>query len=204
MIGAKTKPVLCFNTQPPEGGWRPNQRNGGGVFFVSTHSHPKVAGSRTQYILLRTMFQHTATRRWLGAELIAAIGYGLFQHTATRRWLAEAAKTAEREIAFQHTATRRWLGSNPGNIGHAWVFQHTATRRWLVLHRAQRLGGTQVSTHSHPKVAGGRQDVPHPDTGVSTHSHPKVAGPFFTKYARPREPFQHTATRRWLVAEHQA
>ena len=33
------------------------------------------------------LFQHTATRRWLRANLFQANSIGAFQHTATRRWL---------------------------------------------------------------------------------------------------------------------
>ncbi len=34
----------CFNTQPPEGGWR-NDRSGRRTLRVSTHSRPKAAGT---------------------------------------------------------------------------------------------------------------------------------------------------------------
>ena len=56
----------------------------------------------------------------------------------------------------------------------------------------------EVSTHSHPKVAAVR--APHflSGAGVSTHSHPKVAAPT-SQTARLQMPFQHTATRRWLL-----
>ena len=57
-------PVICFNTQPPEGGcgeyavatnWR----------GVSTHSRPKAAGVCKMSLLTRSSFQHTAARRRL-------------------------------------------------------------------------------------------------------------------------------------------
>ena len=35
----------CFNTQPPEGGWPSKIRQQSNVFFVSTHSRPKAAGT---------------------------------------------------------------------------------------------------------------------------------------------------------------
>ena len=35
--------VLCFNTQPPEGGWFPFLQSRGRI-MVSTHSRPKAAG----------------------------------------------------------------------------------------------------------------------------------------------------------------
>ena len=55
-------------------------------------------------------------------------------------------------------------------------FQHTATRRWLDF-ISLYIGGVKfVSTHSHPKVAGGKNRPSYRRQIVSTHSHPKVAG----------------------------
>ena len=78
---------VCFNTQPPEGGWRlPNIRQrvsccfntqppeGGWVQYVD-----KYDGYRT--------FQHTAARRRLGALLFIFSCCKEFQHTAARRRL---------------------------------------------------------------------------------------------------------------------
>ena len=56
------------------------------------------------------------------------------------------------------------------------MFQHTATRRWLAAGFALYDGSDDVSTHSHPKVAGFYGRVLMPLDNVSTHSHPKVAG----------------------------
>ena len=61
----------------------------------------------------------------------------------------------------------------------------------------------KVSTHSHPKVAGGAGIHAVLERIVSTHSHPKVAGPFVQRYRRLAW-FQHTATRRWLEAGQRA
>ena len=36
--------MLCFNTQPPEGGWVRRGWIAAGKTFVSTHSRPKAAG----------------------------------------------------------------------------------------------------------------------------------------------------------------
>ncbi len=36
--------LLCFNTQPPEGGWAPSIDGNPTPFVVSTHSRPKAAG----------------------------------------------------------------------------------------------------------------------------------------------------------------
>ncbi len=56
----------CFNTQPPEGGWRVLHNHLMGELVVSTHSRPKAAVKEAsdgeQRIVL---FQHTAARRRL-------------------------------------------------------------------------------------------------------------------------------------------
>ena len=78
----------CFNTQPPEGGcfrWckmpKPDP---------SFNTQPPEGGCIRQHLNL--------------------IVKRLFQHTATRRWLHNVAKTAYQvKVEFQHTATRRWL-----------------------------------------------------------------------------------------------
>ena len=55
-----------FNTQPPEGGCSRVVVDKGLFLIVSTHSHPKVAASWTLgHYTEETVFQHTATRRWL-------------------------------------------------------------------------------------------------------------------------------------------
>ena len=67
----------CFNTQPPEGGWRP--------FDL--------------VILLAREFQHTAARRRLDSdgEIIAA--EAMFQHTAARRRLEPLSKALLRQVS---------------------------------------------------------------------------------------------------------
>ena len=57
---------------------------------------------------------------------------------------------------------------------------------------------TNVSTHSHPKVAADEGfNIKYWDN-VSTHSHPKVAAPKRLARRQIARAFQHTATRRWL------
>ena len=80
------------------------------------------------------------------------------------------------------------------------TFQHTATRRWLLFRCANIKPCFLVSTHSHPKVAADYINKSISVYDVSTHSHPKVAaGQEFTNWLRAYK-FQHTATRRWLLA----
>ena len=100
--------------------------------------------------------------------------------------------------AFQHTATRRWLETLAGGASPWPMFQHTATRRWLAKFEVLFDILRNVSTHSHPKVAGA-SFLPNDSTSsVSTHSHPKVAGRCSKWLTISMLAFQHTATRRWL------
>ena len=58
-----------FNTQPPEGGWVVILDGWRGDAAVSTHSRPKAAGQKGTYgSALDSLFQHTAARRRLGGD----------------------------------------------------------------------------------------------------------------------------------------
>ena len=213
-------PVICFNTQPPEGGcgeyavatnWR----------GVSTHSRPKAAGVCKMSLLTRSSFQHTAARRRLAWLMRRQAAVCLFQHTAARRRLACAAH-------YLHVALIVSTHSRPKAAAlHFWVaaksllFQHTAARR-----RLSRLIKTKrffiVSTHSRPKAAGHLINnralrkcfnTQPPEGGwprngrrvnakrVSTHSRPKAAA-WFKLAMHDDEMFQHTAARRRLGKRH--
>ena len=101
----------CFNTQPPEGGWKckhgrfkplkqfqhtaARRRLGSHPHdlhhrhHVSTHSRPKAAGLlRLLPNVVKALFQHTAARRRLDCLQRRSIGVRQFQHTAARRRLA--------------------------------------------------------------------------------------------------------------------
>ena len=58
----------CFNTQPPEGGWCQMMAIILMFFKVSTHSRPKAAGSASVFINAVGGFQHTAARRRLATD----------------------------------------------------------------------------------------------------------------------------------------
>ena len=79
--------LLCFNTQPPEGGWTytSGMSGSGGV---STHSRPKAAGLTQGKLLTYLLFQHTAARRRLGEAENFRRAEPMFQHTAAQRRLA--------------------------------------------------------------------------------------------------------------------
>ena len=86
-IEFKLPEAVCFNTQPPEGGWRlrkwRKQSN-----LVSTHSRPKAAGTFTVWILgARASFNTQPPEGgWASVERLAPV-HCAFQHTAARRRL---------------------------------------------------------------------------------------------------------------------
>ena len=81
-----------------------------------------------------------------------------------------------RERKFQHTAARRRLVLTVFGCLHFVMFQHTAARRRLEKHAFYCRKVVNVSTHSRPKAAGGRNSGQCPQPKVSTHSRPKAAG----------------------------
>ena len=146
---------------------------------VSTHSHPKVAarprrgktglwnrfntqppeGGCHRWLTkanIQSMFQHTATRRWLlrfftfgksccwvsthSHPKVAAVwlrffvrAFGRFQHTATRRWLLSVCTaTAKRFLVSTHSHPKVAAFRKPFSVFSVFTFQHTATRRWLL------------------------------------------------------------------------
>ena len=101
--------LICFNTQPPEGGWR--------LSPIKKRAH--------------LMFQHTAARRRLDTKWLKLLEYIEFQHTAARRRLAERLTTVARGVVFQHTAARRRLDKLNYFKDFVVQFQHTAARRRL-------------------------------------------------------------------------
>ena len=125
--------MVCFNTQPPEGGWILLMRDFLFPRRVSTHSRPKAAGHGLHpRIAYNNKFQHTAARRRLGLRIKAGtrilgfntqppeggwfdvmdtvLGRQMFQHTAARRRLAKPNSCLAFVQRFQHTAARRRLG----------------------------------------------------------------------------------------------
>ncbi len=110
LLGVNGSVYTCFNTQPPEGGWRSNAIIMTGIHQVSTHSRPKAAGCRRSVSKLVYRFQHTAARRRLGG--FAAndnIGRQVSTHSRPKAAGICFAKAFMRFIRFQHTAARRRL-----------------------------------------------------------------------------------------------
>ena len=134
-MGIDGHDAVCFNTQPPEGGWAVDFRRLLGL-FVSTHSRPKAAGSITPVTagaggvsthsrpkaaglgqtldkLESEMFQHTAARRRLALQdTLYAYGYTVSTHSRPKAAGTGVAATAPNG-QFQHTAARRRLEIKP-------------------------------------------------------------------------------------------
>ena len=207
-IAAPTSSRICFNSQPPEGGWLMLTENRT-LTLVSTHSRPKAAGICLARAKTKNLFQLTAARRRLDADNIAKCLDALFQLTAARRRLVCAMRGHRCIRVFQLTAARRRLASPAtAPIRHAmcfnsqppeggWqylidnaeqfgLFQLTAARRRLGENQLIIQKGT-IGFNSQPPE-GGWVDFPafHRACSVSTHSRPKAAGRVLnpTAYAR--------------------
>ena len=167
---------------------------------VSTHSHPKVAGSHPRPLVRKYRFQHTATRRWLVMPVYSQQQQQWFQHTATRRWLGIPNVTAKACPVVSTHSHPKVAGYRPDlTILDDIEFQHTATRRWLGLNLIDWCGRI-ISFNTQPPEGGwGSVLSAHVSAvSVSTHSHPKVAGDTVDTFGGGSL-FQHTATRRWLA-----
>ena len=122
---------VCFNTQPPEGGWwdgfgkaaqliefqHTAARRRLGDFFVittiyghvSTHSRPKAAGSIWPSVVKVPEFQHTAARRRLGESWEILPDFrGVSTHSRPKA-AGTLLKVGCKKCEFQHTAARRRL-----------------------------------------------------------------------------------------------
>ena len=179
-------PVICFNTQPPEGGcgeyavatnWR----------GVSTHSRPKAAGVCKMSLLTRSSFQHTAARRRL-AWLMRRQAAGL------RRTLSAC--------CLNRFNTQPPEGGCAPFLGGRQIFAVSTHSRpkaagHLINNRALRkCFNTQPPEGGWPRN-GRRVNAKR----VSTHSRPKAAA-WFKLAMHDDEMFQHTAARRRLGKRH--
>ncbi len=108
--------AVGFNSQPPEGGWRPHDVYED-AFNVSTHSRPKAAGRRVDDAAAWFEFQLTAARRRLGMTRVIAAPAPKFQLTAARRRLDTDSCSTPRQYLFQLTAARRRLGARLNCLG---------------------------------------------------------------------------------------
>ena len=125
--------------------------------MVSTHSHPKAAGSisSSPSISDNSVSTHSHPK---AAGLLTLLQLHIPNHCFNTQppeggWKCLCCGIMQ-TCLFQHTATRRRLVETSVIQNYNQQFQHTATRRRLALDEAQAKIAELVSTHSHPKAAG--------------------------------------------------
>ena len=169
--------MVCFNTQPPEGGWTSDSYLIYHI-LVSTHSRPKAAGNSriVPYIHYISFNTQPPEGGWLVEDSEKA--QGLLVSTHSRPKAAGALRPMKQlSLGFQHTAARRRLAKDIVIPFEVLQFQHTAARRRLARHlrnqydiypcfNTQPPEGGWSSLYSSIKST----------LGVSTHSRPKAAG----------------------------
>ena len=147
---------LCFNTQPPEGGWTLAARSSSGrswfqhtaarrrlawletlsfsIGAVSTHSRPKAAGLARNSLLFDWGCFNTQPPEggWTLSIDISNLFNAVSTHSRPKAAGSISASNGKGIPLFQHTAARRRLAPQPLSYGHPY----------------------SVSTHSRPKAAG--------------------------------------------------
>ena len=194
--------ALCFNTQPPEGGWYDINK-----MTLWRHSFQHTAARRR----LGQQFANRADQRrsfntqppeggWLRVAVVfqcAACGFNtqppeggwslcqntqgfIFVSTHSRPKAAGtlAARSSADKSLFQHTAARRRLGK-PSVHGRPSYVVSTHSRPKAAGPLADGGADDVVSTHSRPKAAGISISLTDKRGFVSTHSRPKAAGNTF-------------------------
>ena len=121
----------CFNTQPPEGGWR--------VWYIPKKN--------------RKLFQHTAARRRLGWATATVSRKRWFQHTAARRRLVKIMQHSGIIFSFNTQPPEGGWVQAAFDVDKEGSFNtqppEGGWRYWAAL-----LDIEAVSTHSRPKAAG--------------------------------------------------
>ena len=166
----------CFNTQPPEGGWKTNHLSL--IRLSSFNTQPPEGGWWRKYHTpnFNLRFQHTAARRRLGGSSAGRGIYSIwFQHTAARRRLDELLAWLSKYRAVSTHSRPKAAGENAAAVGQYSLFQHTAARRRLVSQIAHPLAIQRFNTQ--PPEGGWVLSACFLRVyGVSTHSRPKAAG----------------------------
>ena len=194
--------MLCFNTQPPEGGWPPISL----AFFstsVSTHSRPKAAVRYNLQICINNRFN---TQPPEGGCLRQCSCYYLDKVSTHSRPKAAVRKKAQKDYRGRFNTQPpeggccgfcrlRFIGvvsthSRPKAADFTaammifkTVFQHTAARRRLT---AFRIDYPYLFSFNTQPPEGGcpASDIPSGRNRVSTHSRPKAAGVFSFQFGK--------------------
>ena len=178
---SRVKPYpLCggFNTQPPEGGWistvpRLRRRRCFNTQPPEGGWHPPQPRSRT----MTAMFQHTAARRRLGRCGGWRICWILFQHTAARRRLACAIYLANSEQKSFNTQPPEggWVIWSVRIITFRSFNTQPPEGGWFWMRSDTALPVWFQHTAARRRLAQQSNQKRH-QRAVSTHSRPKAAG----------------------------
>ena len=152
--GKRRLTLVCFNTQPPEGGWV-YYRAVFNSLFVSTHSRPKAAGkNKAQIYRLIKVSTHSrpkAAGRTIAVKCVCQRRFNT--QPPEGGWLVYAT-TKNLYTCFNTQPPEGGWPSILQWAGEACPFQHTAARRRLEVGRFAVKHEFFVSTHSRPKAAG--------------------------------------------------
>ena len=146
--------MICFNTQPPEGGWvlqtsrnclRPSvstlsrpkaagHRHGhfGRLLTVSTLSRPKAAGILFNTVNVIVQVSTLSRPKAAGSSVTSGRLLSKFQHSAARRRLEGLIAVAVLIFGFNTQPPEGGWPSIPLVICFVPLFQHSAARRRLV------------------------------------------------------------------------
>ena len=192
------EPGNSFNTQPPEGGWNDYHRLEKEL-YVSTHSRPKAAGKER---LTMMGFSSVSTHsRPKAAGMLCRWKWLLYRVSTHSRPKAAGARFGT------VLSLRRCFNTQPPEGGWMAVcfqfgneigFQHTAARRRL--DHAYNFNGNHNRFNTQPPEGGwvSEPEVSDRTVEVSTHSRPKAAGDLLGT-DNLKGVFQHTAARRRLA-----
>ena len=102
--------ISSFNTQPPEGGWGGDPTLKGGSRSFNTQPPEGGWMARAGKRRDRQVSTHSRPKAAGSAFSCLTISSAVFQHTAARRRLESKTASLDWIQAFQHTAARRRLG----------------------------------------------------------------------------------------------
>ena len=169
---------MCFNTQPPEGGW---------VFSWNEK-------------LIWSMFQHAAARRRLDKKTRCLLVWRGFQHAAARRRLGCQSLEHIPKAAVSTRSRPKAAGGQNCRIRCRWYSFNTQPPEggWMTFSN-KFISSNGVSTRSRPKAAGidgWTKENPH--LGFNTQP-PEGGWRYIPLTNKELTRFQHAAARRRLA-----
>ena len=150
---------LCFNTQPPEGGWQAGRQ-----LCLPLH------GFNTQ----------PPEGGWECERLQQQSRRGFNTQPPEGGWLLRVDELCFLAKVSTHSRPKAAGLVSFSSNGYSDVSTHSRPKAAGTIYHVMT-GTTPVSTHSRPKAAGKHGRLLFVSSGVSTHSRPKAAGPKWTR-----------------------